>query len=230
MNPNAQLTIRDRAGRMARVRYKCLLESSGGLKVEALVRFQVGWIAPRVTYAELPNVILLGRGFDVSLPLLFHFTMVDVLDEAGCATGSTLYFSGTPMLGLSAGYARIAGGRLVLNPERGKEAVDPALEGRGFVGGNVHVRQLGFLAMKLTGWVLATVLCMPFIDGIGWVRYGVHACLPPAAASCFDGLAAHVFTPPTLCGCSTVVPTIEASSAAEGSNTERAVDDTAARR
>lgn len=158
MNPNAQLTIRDQTGNLSRVRYRCQLEAVGGLRVEAIVRFQVGWISPRVTFSEVPNVIHLGRGFDVSVPFLFHFTMVSILDERGCATGSSLYFSGTPMLGLSIGYSSIRGGKLVIDPGR---ALDPTHETAHHFIGHVHYRQLGFVVFKVMMWVLFTLACIP---------------------------------------------------------------------
>ncbi|CUG94168.1 Hypothetical protein, putative [Bodo saltans] len=158
MNPNAQLTIRDQSGNLSRVRYRCQLEAVGGLRVEAIVRFQVGWISPRVTFSEVPNVIHLGRGFDVSVPFLFHFTMVSILDERGCATGSSLYFSGTPMLGLSIGYSSIRGGKLVIDPGR---ALDPTHETAHHFIGHVHYRQLGFVVFKVMMWVLITLACIP---------------------------------------------------------------------
>jgi hypothetical protein len=169
MNPNAQLTLRDQSGNSSRVRYRCQLEAVGGLRVEAIVRFQVGWISPRVTFTEVPNVIHLGRGFDVSVPFLFHFTMVSILDEQGCATGSSLYFSGTPMFGLSIGYSSIHGGKLVIDPGR---ALDPRHETAHHFIGHVHYRQLGFVAFKVIMWVLFTLACIPP------VRRWVAAVLP----------------------------------------------------
>ncbi|RNF00924.1 hypothetical protein TraAM80_07314 [Trypanosoma rangeli] len=157
MNPNAQITVRDSEGNMSRVRYRCYLESDTGLKLEALIRLQVGWISPKVTFSFIPYVIYLGKGFDVSIPFLIHFTMVPVLDEHGDHTGSFLYFSGTPMLGFSAGLTQIQKGKLVLNPSR---KVDPVEESKQFVG-NVHVRQLGFVLLKCLIYALCFLACVP---------------------------------------------------------------------
>lgn len=157
MNPNAQLTIRDNRGGMSRVRYRCYLRSDNGMKLELLVRFQVGWISPKVTFSHIPQVIHLGRGIDVSAPFLFHLTMVAVLDEYGDNTGSFLYYSGTPMLGFSAGVNRISGGRLVLDPER---SVDPDRDEAEFIG-HVHYRQLGFVAFKFFAYGVCLLACIP---------------------------------------------------------------------
>jgi hypothetical protein len=153
MSPSAQLTIKDSLGRASRVRYICRLRAGTGLKVEAILRCQVGWITPRVTFTELPYRIQLGRGLDISVPLLFHFTAVNVLDEQGCATGSCLFFSGTPLLGLSCGFVRITDGELVHAPRR---PVDPDTEASHFIG-HVHYRQLGFLGLKAFGYVACAV-------------------------------------------------------------------------
>lgn len=160
MNPNAQLTIRDREGNKSRVRYTCQLNSQNGMKLEAIIRFQVGWISPRVLFVGLPNVIHLGRGIDVSVPFIFHFTMVSILDSTGCATGSYLYFSGTPLLGLSIGFSRISDGKLVLNPSK---EVDPANDVHDFYG-TMHYRQIGFVVFKIFGWLLCTVMCLPVVS------------------------------------------------------------------
>lgn len=160
MNPNAQLTIRDQLGNSSRVRYRCQLEAVGGLKVEAIVRFQVGWISPRVVFSQVPNVIHLGRGFDISVPFLFHFTMVSVLDERGCATGSSLYFSGTPMLGLSIGCSLIRGGKLVMDPSRD---MNPTHEAAHHFFGSVHYRQIGFVVFKFLMWLLFALACLPSV-------------------------------------------------------------------
>lgn len=157
MNPNAQLTIRDTEGNMARVRYRCHLVSDGGLKLEALIRFQVGWVSPKVHFSRVPYVILLGKGFDLSVPYLFHFTMVSVLDEHGDNSGSTLYFSGTPMFGFSAGWNKLSGGKLILNPSR---EVNP-YEAEGEFVGHVHYRQLGFLLFKASVYVICFLACIP---------------------------------------------------------------------
>ncbi|RNF18065.1 uncharacterized protein Tco025E_04619 [Trypanosoma conorhini] len=157
MNPNAQITVRDSEGNMSRVRYRCHLESDTGLKLEALIRLQVGWVSPKVTFSSIPYVIYLGKGFDVSIPFLMHFTMVSVLDEHGDHTGSFLYFSGTPMLGFSAGLTQIRRGKLVLNPSR---EVDPVEESKQFVG-NIHVRQLGFVVLKCLVYALCCLACVP---------------------------------------------------------------------
>ncbi|AAZ11708.1 uncharacterized protein TEOVI_000415100 [Trypanosoma equiperdum] len=157
MNPNAQITVSDKEGNMSRVRYRCLLESRRGLRLEALIRMQVGWISPKVTFRSIPHVIHLGKGFDVSIPLLMHFTMVSVLDECGNKTGSFLYLSGTPLLGFSVGFTRITQGKLILDPSR---SVNPAEEARQFVGG-CHVRQLGFLFLKCIAYVLCLMACFP---------------------------------------------------------------------
>ncbi|KEG09416.1 hypothetical protein DQ04_05251010 [Trypanosoma grayi] len=157
MNPNAQITVRDSEGQMSRVRYRCHLESCTGMKLEALIRLQVGWISPKVTFSCIPDVIFLGKGFDVSIPFLIHFTMVSVLDEHGDRTGSFLYFSGTPMLGFSAGFTRIKRGKLVLNPSK---RVDPAEGSKQFVG-KVHVRQLGFVFLKCLTYAVCFIACVP---------------------------------------------------------------------
>lgn len=158
MNPNAQLTIRDQDGNSSRVRYRCHLHSSNGIKFEVMVRFQVGWISPRVSFSEVPNVIHLGRGFDISVPFLFHFTMVSLLDEHGCATGSYLYFSGTPWLGLSLGWSSIEGGKLVMDPSRDP---NPKHESIHHFFGHYHYRQVGFVLFKIMVWVLFTAACIP---------------------------------------------------------------------
>jgi hypothetical protein len=150
MQPTAQLTIRDSDGRASRVRYVCRLHADKGLKIEALIRFQVGWIAPRVRFTELPYRIQLGRGFDIAVPLLFHFTAVQILDERGSSTGSCLFFSGTPMLGFSLGYVSIAGGELV---HAARKPADPDTESSHFFG-HFHYRQLGFFAFKALGYVV----------------------------------------------------------------------------
>ncbi|EAN94787.1 hypothetical protein TcCL_ESM06369 [Trypanosoma cruzi] len=157
MNPNAQITVRDSEGNMSRVRYRCHLESYTGLKLEALIRLQVGWISPKVTFSFIPYVIYLGKGFDLSIPFFIHFTMVSVLDEHGDRTGSFLYFSGTPMLGFSAGLTQIRRGKLVLNPAK---EVDPVEESKQFVG-KIHVRQLGFVLLKCLGYALCFLACVP---------------------------------------------------------------------
>lgn len=157
MNPTAQLTIRDVDGSMARVRYQCYLRGTGGFKAEALLRFQIGWISPRVVFSHVPYVIRLGRGIDVSIPFMFHFTMVSLLDEFGANTGSFLYFSGTPLLGFSAGFSKISGGRLLLNPTK---EVDPYAEENNFIG-HVHYRQVGFLVFKFLGYLLCLLTFLP---------------------------------------------------------------------
>ncbi|KAG8344487.1 hypothetical protein ERJ75_001245300 [Trypanosoma vivax] len=157
MNPNAQITVCDEKGNMSRIRYRCHLESHTGLQLEALIRLQVGWISPKITFTSVPYVIHLGRGFDVSVPFLIHFTMVSILDERGNSTGSCLYFSGTPLLGFSAGIARITGGKLVLDPSKN---VNPAEEAKQFVG-RVHVRQLGFVMLKILTYFICLVACIP---------------------------------------------------------------------
>lgn len=169
MNPNAQLTIRDQQGNAARVKYRCkLLADDRGVKLEAMVRFQVGWINPPVTFKDVPRRILLGRGVDISVPFFFHFTCVNVLDEVGCATGSCLYFSGTPMLGVSLGIHGIRGGELLLD---GDGMVDPSTQSSHFFG-KVHRRQLGLVALKLALY-LACGLCLvaPLVRDTlcGWV-------------------------------------------------------------
>jgi hypothetical protein len=114
----------------------------------------------------MPQVIHLGKGFDVSLPFLFHFTMVDVLDEHGNETGSVLYFSGTPFIGVSFGFSRISKGRLVLNLEPGRK-LDLERDSKQFVGSQhhkVHKRQLGFVAFKTFSWVFCALLCVPYFD------------------------------------------------------------------
>nr|CCC48294.1 conserved hypothetical protein, fragment [Trypanosoma vivax Y486] len=123
----------------------------------ALIRLQVGWISPKITFTSVPYVIHWGRGFDVSVPFLIHFTMVSILDERGNSTGSCLYFSGTPLLGFSAGIARITGGKLVLDPSKN---VNPAEEAKQFVG-RVHVRQLGFVMLKILTYFICLVACIP---------------------------------------------------------------------
>lgn len=160
MNPNAQLTITDSEGNMARVRYRCHIASAGGLKLEALIRLQVGWISPRIQYAQVPFVMVLGKGFDISVPFLFHFAMISVLDEHGDNSGSSLYFSGTPMLGFSAGITRLAGGKLVLNPTR---EVNPYEAESEFIG-HVHYRQMGFVAFKGLMYFLCFVACIPAVQ------------------------------------------------------------------
>ncbi|GET90592.1 hypothetical protein, conserved [Leishmania tarentolae] len=157
MNPNAQITTRDAAGNMARARYRCHIESSGGMKLEILVRVQMGWISPRVIFSHIPYVIHLGKGIDVSIPFMLHFTMVSLLDEHGDNTGSFLYFSGTPMLGFSAGFSRIKGGKMVLNPTK---VVDPYVEVFDFIG-HVHYRQMGFVLFKCLGYLLCFLACIP---------------------------------------------------------------------
>lgn len=177
MNPNAQLTVRDQFGNTSRVRYRCHLESTGGLKFEAMVRCQVGWISPHVTFSQLPNVIYLGRGLDVSVPFLFHLTMVPILDEHGCKTGSYLYFSGTPMLGLSIGLSQIARGKLVLDPTR---EVDPKAEAQHFIG-HVHYRQMGFVLFKIAAWLGCMAMCLPS------VRHWLQSKLPNPLAWYSEG-------------------------------------------
>lgn len=157
MNPNAQLTVRDAAGNMARVRYRCYLEWSSGAKAEALVRLQVGWISSRVVFSHMPSVIRLGKGVDVSVPLLFHFTMASILDEHGDNTGSFLYLSGSPILGFSAGFSRIISGKMILNPSK---VVDPRKEELDFIG-HVHYRQMGFVLFKCLGYVFCALACIP---------------------------------------------------------------------
>ncbi|KPI89756.1 hypothetical protein ABL78_1136 [Leptomonas seymouri] len=157
MNPNAQITTRDAAGNMARVRYRCYIAYSSGVKLEVLLRTQVGWISPRVVYSHIPYVIFLGKGIDVSLPFLFHFTMVSILDERGDNTGSFLYFSGTPLLGISVGFSRIRGGKLVLNPTK---VVDPHHEVSDFIG-HIHYRQIGFVLVKCLGYLVCFLACVP---------------------------------------------------------------------
>ena len=164
MNPNAQITIRDPRGYLSRIRYRCLLEAGTGLKLEAIVRFQVGWISPAVRFAELPHVIHLGSGFDVSIPFVMHFTMVSILDENGCKTGSNLYFSGTPFLGLSAGFSKIKKGRLVLNLEKEVDLVKDNSDFVGPKGHKVHKRQIGFVALKAFSWLACMVFCVPYFD------------------------------------------------------------------
>nr|CCC90853.1 unnamed protein product [Trypanosoma congolense IL3000] len=157
MNPNAQITVRDHKGNMSRLRYRCHLESSKGLKLEALIRMQVGWISPKVVFCSIPHVIHLGKGFDISIPLLVHFTMVSVLDEQGNNTGSFLYYSGTPLLGFSVGFSRITRGKLVLDPSK---SVNPAEEAKLFVG-KCHVRQLGFLLLKCLAYIACLAAFLP---------------------------------------------------------------------
>lgn len=154
MRPNAQITIRDNHGLASRVRYRCQLQVGSGMKIEAMLRFQVGWISPKVTYAQVPEKIYLGRGIDVSVPFLFHFTCVDVLDERGCTTGSCLYFSGTPMFGLSLGIHRIDKGELTLT-----SSVDPQRQSRHFIG-KVHYRQLFLVAFKVFAYLFCGSLCV----------------------------------------------------------------------
>lgn len=163
MNPTAHLTVRDtRNGeQVSRVRYKCILEADKGVKFEALLRFQVGWIAPKATFTTFPHRIALGKGFDLSIPFILHLTMVNVLDENGCATGSCLYFSGTPWLGFSAGLVRIAGGELLLDNDK---EIDPKIDCAEFVKGKVHYRQVGFVAFKLLSYLVSVVLLfVPFV-------------------------------------------------------------------
>lgn len=157
MNPNAQITTRDAAGNMARARYRCYIEYGGGVKLEVLVRTQVGWISPRVVYSHIPYIIFLGKGIDISLPFLFHFTMVSILDEHGDNTGSFLYFSGTPWLGVSGGFSHIRGGKMTLNPTK---VVDPYAEVSGFIG-HVHYRQMGFVFVKCLGYLICVLACVP---------------------------------------------------------------------
>lgn len=157
MNPNAYVTIRDSNFDRSRPRYQCYLILSGGLKVEALIRMQVGWISPVVKLASVPHVIHLGRGIDVSVPFVFHFTMVSILDELGDNTGSFLYFSGTPWLGFSAGFSRIQGGKMVLNPSR---KLDPGADRHDFIG-KVHYRQLAFVVFKAMVYVTCILLSLP---------------------------------------------------------------------
>lgn len=151
MKPNAQLTVRDSSGRASRMRYGCRLHTARGFKLEALIRFQVGWIAPRVKFTELPFRIQLGTGFDVAVPFLFHFAAVSILDERGNSTGSCLFLSGTPLMGFSCGFVRITHGELVHATRR---PADPDTETHHFIG-HVHFRQLGLLAFK----VLAYLAC-----------------------------------------------------------------------
>eukprot|EP00759_Apiculatamorpha_spiralis_P053362 PhF_6_TR6176/c0_g1_i1/m.9238 len=116
MNPTARLTIKDTSGHHCRLRYKCCLNSArSGFKLEAIVRFAVGWISPPLVTPELPHVIHLGKGVDLSIPFVCHFTMVAIVNEQGYDTGSYLYFSGTPWLGMSVGLMKLQGGTLVLN-------------------------------------------------------------------------------------------------------------------
>ncbi|KAG5498485.1 hypothetical protein JKF63_02771 [Porcisia hertigi] len=157
MNPNAQITTRDAAGSMARARYRCHIESSSGMKLEILVRVQMGWISPRVVFSQIPHVIHLGKGIDVSIPFVLHFTMVSLLDERGDNTGSFLYFSGTPILGFSAGFSRVSGGKMVLNPTK---VVDPYVEVSDFIG-HVHYRQVGFVLFKCLAYLLCFLACIP---------------------------------------------------------------------
>lgn len=180
LNPNAQLTISDSKGSYSRARYRCCLTSSGGVKVEALLRFQVGWISPKVTFAQLPEVIILGKGFDVSVPFLLHFTMVSILDERGCATGSFLYFSGTPMLGLSIGYSVINAGKLTLNNKR---PLNPPRETqRHFYGfgraHKFHYRQAGFVAFKVGAWLVCGLVAIPAFEPLQRVKCECVSTLP----------------------------------------------------
>lgn len=184
MNPNAQLTISDTRGNFARARYRCSLQSSGGVKFEALLRFQVGWVSPKATFAKLPEVIHLGKGFDVSIPFLLHFTAVSILDESGCATGSYLYFSGTPMFGLSFGYSVIDGGKLVLNNKR---VMDPPTETRRHFFGlgrdhRFHYRQAGFVAFKILAWLMCVLAAMPYFEPLQRAKAECIARLPQTVA------------------------------------------------
>lgn len=157
MNPNTQLTLRDADGNMARVRYRCHLVVDDGPKLEALIRFQVGWVSPKVHYSRVPYVIFLGKGFDLSIPFVVHFTMVSILDEHGDNSGGTLYYSGTPMLGFSAGWSRVLGGKLILNPSR---EVSPHEAEAEFIG-HFHYRQLGFLFFKALIYLGCFLACIP---------------------------------------------------------------------
>lgn len=167
MNPNAQLTIRDLDGNMARMRYRCHLRGTSGLKIEALIRFQVGWVSPRANFSAVPHVILLGKGFDLSVPYLFQFTMISVLDEHGDNSGSSLYFSGSPMMGFSAGFTRLSGGKLLLSPSR---EVNP-YESEGEFIGHVHYRQVGFLVFKVLIYLGCFLACIPAVQRL--VQYRI---------------------------------------------------------
>jgi len=167
MNPTARLTIKDNSSRrFCRLRYRCILKgertSNKGFKVEALVRFALGWVSPALSFkGGVPRVIHLGRGIDVSIPLLFHYTMVTILDEKGFETGSYLYLSGTPWLGLSCGFTFLSGGRLVLDE---KDDINMEREDAFFLRcGNhqVHFRQLGFVLLKFLAWSLCALLVLP---------------------------------------------------------------------
>lgn len=172
MNPNVQLTIESTGAAsekndekapvpshplVSRVRYSCFLESSKGFKVEALVRCQVGWVSRRTTFRTLPEQIYLGRGFDVSLPCLFHFTAVEILEEDGATpTGSYLCLSGTPILGLSVGATRIQRGVLTLNPTK---PIEPSVDSQQFYfHRRVHVRQFVLLLTKMCAYASCFIL------------------------------------------------------------------------
>jgi hypothetical protein len=150
LTPNCQLTVRDANGGASRLRYTCRLRGAEGPKLEALLRCQVGWIAPRVTFTELPYRLNLGRGIDVSIPWVLHFTAISILDERGNNTGSCLFFSGTPLMGFSVGFTRIEGGELIYAARR---PANPEQESKHFIA-NVHYRQLGFLLLKLAGYLV----------------------------------------------------------------------------
>ncbi|EPY42231.1 hypothetical protein AGDE_01692 [Angomonas deanei] len=157
MNPNAQLTVRDNAGNLARIRYRCDVEADLGFKVEALIRVEVGWISPKVVYSAIPHVIHLGKGIDLSVPFVLHFTMISILDEHGNSTGSFLYFSGTPWAGFSAGFSRIRRGKLVLSPEK---EIDIYEEEGKFIG-HIHYRQVFFVLFKFLMYVVCIAACIP---------------------------------------------------------------------
>ena len=177
MNPNARLTIRDKDGNFSRARYKCHLESDAGFKLEAIVRLQVGWISPHAIFSELPTVIALGKGFDISIPGLFQFTMVNILDETGCSTGSCLYLSGTPTMGFSLSCTNIVRGRLVLNPTH---EIDPNDEKyHFFTSHRIHYRQFGFLLMKMVTWGMCIVLALPMLDVPNRVRRHIRDDVSP---------------------------------------------------
>jgi hypothetical protein len=153
LNPHTRLTVRDQHGAVSRIRYRCDVTLRGGPKVEALVRLEVGWIAPAMRAPSMPQRIQLGRGFDLCIPYMMHFTMVHVLDELGHPTGSCLYFSGTPWVGFAAGISRIDGGSLTLDPA---DDPNPEVERRHFFG-KLHYRQLGFVAFKAMGYALTAM-------------------------------------------------------------------------
>ncbi len=177
MNPNAQLTFRDGFGRAARARYSCRINGGpGGMKLEAMVRCQVGWIAPRVPFSRLPSRIRLGRGFDISIPFVCHFTVARVLDEAGSETKSFLFLSGTPMFGLSAGFVPIQDGEMTQNLT---SPIDPEREASHFLMG-VHYRQFGFLLFKISGYVVCAIAAWMNLAGM---VYGVLHPVDPTAAA-----------------------------------------------